>query len=427
MRNLRVPIGLAFWCGALAMIWFALAARRGETQPVAREYLSNLWASYSSSRNLEVILPESCVLAAGDPVFAAETDGSLRQVGIVLGVSGKADRLAAEEKSVIARAALFPSAPELKNPIRVRYLSPPDSINWVVETLLPPERKRMIEEELTSALREHHEEILSALGPVVDKSVRDGLVVLQQDLMAALKKHQAELQAIVGRGKEEILKRDLLPLVKSEVWPIVRKDSEPLFRQVSGELWERVSLWSLAWRGTTDKMPLLRGRNRLEGELLRFLDQEAVPILERHQDDFLAVLESIMQDVVGNERVRAAFNESAAKVAADPELQGVLNAILREAVVKNPRFWQAMRENLNSVEARDALRLTGARLEPALRRIGELMLGTREGGLTPEFNQVLRHQILLKDRHGILVGDLPGSSRALPGTILEASFSGTSP
>jgi hypothetical protein len=44
------------------------------------------------------------------------------------------------------------------------------------------------------------------------------------------------------------------------------------------------------------------------------------------------------------------------------------------------------------------LQITSARLEPTAVRIGELLLGTPDGGVTPEFARVLRNQILFKDR-----------------------------
>jgi hypothetical protein len=314
---------------------------------------------------------------------------------------------------------LFPAAKEPNLPAKAYYMSAPDSIEWVVRTLLPAERRKQVENELTAALSEHHEEIVKALQPLVNRSVREALSVLEQDLPSAIDKHRPELQAIAGKDREEILKRELIPLLKAEVWPIVRQDSEPLVRQVTGELWARVSLWRFAWRGAVDTLPLLRGNNRVEEELRRFLDQEALPIFARHEGEFVAVLDTILQHVAENENVKAGFRRSVAMVIEDPELQRVLNEILHEVVIKNPHFWQTVRQNLRSDNARDALQLTGLRLEPAVRRIGDLVLGTREEGLTPEFNRVLRQQVLLKDRHGIILGDLPQSMSDLPCRRLE--------
>jgi hypothetical protein len=426
MKHYRMWIGMAFWCGLLCVLW-GLVGGQGRTAPTTgRHYLSALWGYYTSSRNLELRLPAECELSAGDPIFAADGKGALEQVGIIVGFSHEAKTHPSRGDARTAEAVLFPSAPELTRPIRAYYFRAPDSLESVVETLLPPERRKQIEGELTAALQEHQQELLQALQPVLNKSVREAWAILEQDLPAVLDKHHAQLTTIAGKNKEEILKRELIPLIRKEVWPIVRKDSDPLVRQVSSELWQRVSLWAFAWRGLLDRLPGLRGRHRTEDELKRFLDQEALPILARHEEDFLAVIEIILRDLADNDKVKAAFQRCAAAVAEDPEVQRVLNDILHEVALENPRFWQTVRQTLTSKEAQDAIRLTGNRLEPTVRRVSDVVLGTREG-LTPEFNRALRQQILLKDRHGILLGALPPSGPPLECTPVEARFSGTKP
>jgi hypothetical protein len=103
-----------------------------------------------------------------------------------------------------------------------------------------------------------------------------------------------------------------------------------------------------------------------------------------------------------------------------------LNDVLHEVALENPRFWKSVRQALTSRENQDAMRLTGNRLEPTVRRVSDVVLGTREG-LTPEFNRVLRQQILLKDRHGMLLGAPPPSGPSLECTPLEAWLSGAKP
>lgn len=426
MKRFRIVIGIAFWCGLFGVLW-GLVGSPGRTAPsTSRQYFSDLWAYYTSTRRLEFCLPKSCALSTGDPVFAADGKGSLQQVGIIVRVSDGDTARSPHGNTTTAQAVLFPSAPEPSLPVNASYLSVPDSIDWVVQTLLPEERRRQLEAELSTALQEHHREILQALQPVVKKSVRDARAALEQDLPLILEKHRPQLNALASKNKDEILKRQLVPLVKEEIWPIVCKESEPLVRQLSGELWERVSLWGFVWRGVFDKLPVLRRKPRLEDELRRFLNQEAVPIFARHEEDFLALMEVIVRDILDSEKVKAVVQRSLAEAAQDPELQRVVKDILHD-VVTSPRFWKAVRQNLSSSEAQEALLLTGDRLEPSIRRMGDLVLGTRENGLTPEFTRVLRQQILLKDGHGIIVGDLPQSGPQLKCTPLEAWFSGTKP
>jgi hypothetical protein len=426
MKHYRILIGMAFWCGLLVVLWAAVGGQ-GWTAPAAgRQYWSALLGYYTSSRRLELRLPIACELVAGDPVYAADRNGALQQVGIVVSAADDARGSRPLGGKRTAQAVLFPSAPEMRSPIQACYFRAPDSLESVVETLLPPERREQIEDELAAAFQEHQQEILQALQPVLNRSLGEARAILEQELPAVLDRHQAELHAIAGKNKEEILKRELIPLVRTEVWPIVRKDSDPLVRQVSSELWQRVSLWAFAWRGLLDKLPGLRGKHRLEDELGRFLDQEALPILARHEQDFLAVMEVIVRDLADNDKVKAAFQRSAAAVAEDPEVQRVLNDILHEVALENPRFWQTVRQTLTSKEAQDATRLTGNRLEPTVRRVSDVVLGTR-AGLTREFNRVLRQQILLKDRYGILLGALPPSALPLECTPVDAWFSGAKP
>jgi hypothetical protein len=413
---LRILIGLTFWTVLSIGLWAAAQGAWATSALTQAHCMADIQDYYLPAQRLRMRLPESCALAVGDPVFAVDAGESFQQVGVIVA-----------RKDRDAQAVLFPSAPRLASPIQAGYVNTPDSLAWVVQTLLPPQRRKEIEDELTAAIKEHHREILRALQPVVSKSVREALAVLEQDLPVVLAKHRQEFEAIAGKDREEILKRELLPLAKAEIWPIVRRDSEPLVRQVSSELWERVSLWSLAWRGAADKLPLLRGKNRVEAALLRFVDQEAVPILEQHEEDFLALVEAVVRDAAENEKVRSALRRSAARAAEDPELQRVVHDVLYELVVENPRFWSTVKTNWTSPEALEALHLTAKRLEPTVRRIGEIVLGSRDGALTPEFTRVLRRQVLLKDRQGIVVGDKALSDTGIGITPVEAWFSGPQP
>jgi hypothetical protein len=426
MKHYRIWIGMAFWCGLFGVLWGLVEGQARTAPATGRQYLSALWGYYTSPRNLELRLPESSGLSAGDPVLAMTGNGSLQQVGIIVGFPPESKQRPATGDVRTARAVLFPSAPDLSMPLQASFFRAPESLESVVETLLPAERRKQVEDELATAFQEHQQEILQALQPVLNKSVREAWAVLEQDLPGVLNEHHSKLGAIAGQKREEILKRELIPLIEKEVWPIVRKDSDPLVRQMSSELWQRLSLWAFAWRGLVDKLPGFRGKHRLEEDLGRFLDQEALPILTRHEADFLAVIETVLRDLAANDEVKAAFQRSAAAVAEDPEVQRVLNDILHEVALENPRFWKTVRQTLTSREAQDVMRLTGNRLEPTVRRVSDVVLGTREG-LTPEFNRVLRQQILLKDRRGILLGAPPPSAPPLECTPVEAWFSSTKP
>jgi hypothetical protein len=157
-------------------------------------------------------------------------------------------------------------------------------------------------------------------------------------------------------------------------------------------------------------------KHLVEQEFRRFSDEEALPILMEHSDDFLAVVENSLKDTARNPRVRAALRRNLVKMMEDPQLQSVLGSIFREVVVDNPRLREALERNWQSPQAQAAFQLAGERLEPTVRRIGDWLFGTPAEGISPEFAKVLRNQILHKDRRWLLMRDM-NPAQAVAGNV----------
>ncbi len=403
--GLRVCVGLAFWCLLLAALWRATWSDSHDRARTAR--WSEQIRDYSAGRRttLELKFPATRELAIGDPIFLETADGTLRQIGEIAALRQGSQTLPARQALVReALAELYPQAPPLSPDAELTYIATPDSLAWVVQKLLPDEKRAQIAAELSTVLAEHREEILAALRPLAEQSLRDSLAVIEQDLPAALARHRAELEAIGARYHTEIVEAEVVPLVQDEVWPIVRRHGEPVAAEVGSQLWERVSLWRFGWRVMYDRS-FLPDKQLAEKELQRFTDEEAIPILRAHADDFLAVIENSLKDTARNPRVRAALRRNLVKIMEDPELQAVLGTIFREVIVDNPRLREALERNWTSPQAQAAFQLAGRRLEPAVRRMGDLVFGTPEEGISPEFAAALRNQILRKDRRCLLLRD----------------------
>ena len=92
-----------------------------------------------------------------------------------------------------------------------------------------------------------------------------------------------------------------------------------------------------------------------------------------------------------------------AQAAGDPQLQRLLHEMFRELIIDNPKFRETLDRQLTGPEAKHAMELAASRLEPSLRRIGDVILGTQAAGVTPEFAEVLRSEILDKDRRWFLL------------------------
>jgi hypothetical protein len=74
-----------------------------------------------------------------------------------------------------------------------------------------------------------------------------------------------------------------------------------------------------------------------------------------------------------------------------------------------------------SPEMNEAIDKLAIFMSPLLSRIGDAILGTRGGGITPEFARVLRTQILEKDRRWLFMQPGPAGSKVLtPHHVLQA-------
>ena len=67
-----------------------------------------------------------------------------------------------------------------------------------------------------------------------------------------------------------------------------------------------------------------------------------------------------------------------------------MRIVFQEVVLDNPRFHESMRKFWSSPQVDRALASLSSRLEPFMRKLGAEVLGTPEGGITPEFARVLR-------------------------------------
>jgi len=275
-------------------------------------------------------------------------------------------------------------------------------MEWVLRTVLPAEKRRQIATELSGAFELHREEVVRVLRPVVEDALREAFLVVEQDLPPALERRRDELEQLGGKYQREIVEKELVPLVRQEIWPIVRRHAEPTVNEVGREIWQRASLWRFGWRYAYDKSPLPR-KNLAQQEWTRFLEEEVVPVFEGHTEEFIDVQQRIFADVARDPEVREVVRSSLGKIAGDPEAQRIAWEVVQEVIVYNPRLKEVFDKHWRSEKARRAVRVAATPLEPTVHRIGELLLGTPDGGITPEFARVLRNQILAKDRRWLVL------------------------
>ncbi|MEZ6061806.1 MAG: hypothetical protein R3C19_15780 [Planctomycetaceae bacterium] len=369
------------------------------------------------TRRFEASGSDPFIVAVGDAVFLESSPGEYVQAGLVTQIPGWSSN--APVWSTNANVLLYDGpAVDASAGFRLKYYSTPMSLDWVVKMIIPPDRRREIADLLTAEWQIQQREVMAELKPVMQESLRRAVAAVEAELPKILERHRDEFQKLADRYKEEIVRAEILPLVRDEILPIIEEEAQPLVSELARSLWRRVSLWSFTWRYLYDKSPLPE-RDAVKSEFQRFLDEEASPEIRSRSDEFIKVTETIIARSMKNPKVKQVISDNLRKVAADPELQSIIWSIIRQALLENETLRTELEHYWRSQEARAAVQFASTRLEPTVRKIGDMIFGNRETGITPEFSRILRSQILSKDRHWFVLvpNEASPSAAAVDGVV----------
>lgn len=412
MKHARTIIGLAVWIaiGGLVVTWF-----RGYVVPPAapgHQVAHDLWEfSVAERKMVQLKRAGYCPLAVGDPIYTVDGPDRIEQVGEIRRVEWEEESADASDVGPAAWALLYPHAPSLSDGSYMTCYTTPRSLTWVMDTMLSPENRARIAQEIVSAYETCHKEVVEAMKPVIVSGFVGALEVVESDLAASVSRHREELERLASRYQKQVVEQELIPLLRQEIWPIVQRRAEPLANDIGKEMFERASLWRFGWRLVYDKS-FLPEKQLTQQEWNRFVREEGVPILKHHSDEILAVQREILEDISNNNKVRTAVQHNMAQILEDPEFRAIVWRIFREVISDNPRLHQKLEQHWKTAEAQYAMQLAANSVEPAVRRIGDLLFGTRRHGIAPEFAQVLRNQILDKDCRWLVLETCSSSSAA---------------
>jgi hypothetical protein len=415
----HIILGSAGWLTAIVFGYLATRAELDNQSSSLSELTTGLQQWVAGARRSAVA--ESAVplyVALDDPIFMATADNRFIQTGYVSSVDGTRRRDPVAVANV--QIAVYDRAIEqFPNGYRLEYCTTPMHLEWAVATMIPEERRLEIMELVRREWHQHQQVVLAQLQPVLKEGIRRAIKAVEAELPYIIDNHRDDFRHLGDRFEAEILQEELVPLVRDEIFPIIQEEVRPLAMEIGGALWNRVSLISFTWRYLYDASPLPE-RHAVRTEFQRFIDQEAVPELEAHTEEFIEITKVIINRVMKNERVRNTLRNNIQRVVEDPELQHIVGKIVREATVDNAVLRQSLKDYLKSDETRTAMRVAGDRLENMVRAIGDLIFGTREQGITSEFSRVLRSQVLRKDRRWFIMVPDDANTDSDTVTITEA-------
>ena len=379
MKSFRVILGIACWLlGGAGLFWLVQTRLLAESDSKSR-LLGDLWEfATESPQTLVARSDRNLVIGVGDPIFLRDESSTYHQMGEIVATgpdNDSARRIVSTSQAVAALSGLkIPS----NHHVVLHQYETPQSLDWVLRTMLPARKRQAIAREISTAVAQHQDVIIAELKPIVIRSLREAMLVVESDLIAAIKKRDDELARLAGRYQRTMVEERIVPLVRKEIWPIIRKHAEPTADEIGRGLWERVSVWRFAWRYLYDQSPLPE-RTKVQEEWERFVEQEALPEVEQHIDEIIEVIQKIVTETIRNKKVQLAIRESLTEILEDSAVQRLVWDTSREVFVENPRVHEVVGRNWRSPEAQRAFQLAGARLQPTVNRIGELLFGTRRG------------------------------------------------
>ncbi len=392
MRTARIIIGSLLWL-ALALGFWAQARgfqSDGDTAEAAR-----LLMQYSFARPQQVTLEmqQPVWTAPGNPIFMAAADGTIHRVGEIhridrtRGTPGRRHAWALE-----ATAIIYPDGPLVGEDARLRFYHADGSLEWIIETLLPPRKREALVASFNEAIQDHRHEIFASLEPLIQRSVADAFLLFQHQIGPFLERHSDELDLLGADLRADIIDRRLAPAAREHLWPVVQREAEPLLEKLMGEIGQRIPWWRIGRMAVQDVF----GGERVQREVRRFIEEEVSDVVEAHSDDIQQAMQKVITDVADDPDVQKTLRQSMQRIIEDERLNALIMQLVQELVIDNPTLHSILEAHWTGEEAAKAFRLAGERLEPVLAEMGHAIVADNDR-IAPEFAYVLRAGLLRMD------------------------------
>lgn len=417
---MRLLAGILIWIVGLAAITCFAWPKTDESRLKHSQLIQFLT---SPRQDFDVELAKQSVLKIGDPIIVYEDDMA-KIVGNVTGIGSEVDNKVNIAWTREAAVEFYATAPVIAEGDYLSYHQTPDSMDWVVQMMLPPHKRQEISGLILKAYGEHQSEIASVLQPIIIQSLKDASEVVREDFNASIARREEQIARLRDRYQEELVEQELVPLVKEEIWPIVQDEMQPLATKIGEEIWQQASVWRFGWRFLYDKSPLPE-QNLVSKEFNRFMTKHGAYVVESHIPEMLEAQQRVLTRASENKEVRSVISGASMRVLRDKEFQQLTLDILRDVFVNNGKLMQVFEENWQSDQARRALDITNQKLDPTITKIGQSLFGSPQESITPEFSRILRNRILHKDNRWLVLhlaedrdNELGGRStlKAVPGS-----------
>lgn len=310
-------------------------------------------------------------------------------------------------ESYVVLLEIDPEATLPPNPVFKVRQTPKDGA-WMIKTLLPPRRRAILEAEVGKFLDENQGALTNFLRPIAEDVIEHGMKVMEANLNKALTKRGSQIEKLVERHRADLTK-ELLPVLKKELGPLAKEKAQPILNKIGRELWDELPMWSLGWHAFVDSLPGTK-KTRVERWWNTFLENKAIPILRKHEEDLVTALGELIESGAKNAKVRRALSLASRRLAKDPKFKRLVRGILEDALIRPFQAGTLIRKLLNDRTHADRLTKLSQAFAPTMERLAhKLTVDPESGRMDPALARVLRRVVFLKDKRWVevIAGDEP--------------------
>jgi hypothetical protein len=351
---------------------------------------------------LEVVLicpPAVTELRPDDPVFEEVPGGGLQQVGRVVSWRAVGDLGSGE-----ARVAIDSTHRQrLGEASRFAVGESPGTPGWILRTLVPEAKRRLLVAELDGFLSESRETLLAVATVMGDALFIEVRLHLERNLASALETHESALaDALKKHGG--VWDDQVLPVLGKALWPYARERTSPLLTTCVERIWEELPLTSTIWGALKSRVKESVGFDEIDVAWRQELVEIMVQVLEEHADEFQEAFGDVARFAASDPVIRGAVGQLAAEAFGDPAVQEVLKTVLRDAVARPFDIRGFLARLLADPLVRVHLEDLERRLEPHLLRVARVLTVSDSGTeIDPDLARVLRRVVFGKDRRFVVV------------------------
>ncbi|MEK7485431.1 MAG: hypothetical protein AABZ60_13985 [Planctomycetota bacterium] len=416
-KNSRIYTGLIIWIITTVWMYNLFTQNYQALSPKQKEALSDLKNYYlHAPKEIDIFFEHWVWIAPGDQVITRDEKGELSLLGRVFSMGPK-------ETGYLCRVKFFQPADleKLTQETKFFYVQTKTSAVWILNTLVPNEKKKGVLAVFDRFLEHNRGYLSEILLPLLKDMAKETYAAIETDFPEVWKSNQERLNTLFEKHKITTLENELIPMMKNHLWPLIQKESAPVIESIGQELWGEFPKWGIAWRSAYEKIPGT-DNDHVVLHWKQYLQDKALPILEKRTPDMLKTLKTILLKAAKDEKISSALKTGIQEIASDLEFIQVLKDIFRDLILNNKTLKTRLSKRLSEPEFQKQISFLSSRFEPYVNEISNLLLLDENlEGISPNLARVLRTQILHKDTHFIYV-EFSKESQKVDGDHL---FSGT--